>query len=131
MLAAGGFAAREETDDDCRRAANPLLYRNCRKSTVLRACAAFHAGIAVCYGYNLTALLKHAMRANLHTHAATRTFFGIELQSDHVFEVFHTIAPPMIRMKSLASSKSIAAAAENSIIGTAIFISRSTPEREV
>ena len=85
MLATGWFGAREETDDDCRRTADPLLHGNCRKGAVLCASAAFHASIAVDDGYNLPALLKHAMRANLHAHAATRTFLRIEMQGDDVF----------------------------------------------
>jgi len=85
ILAAGGFGAREKTDDDSRRASDTLLYGNCGKGAVFRTSAAFHAGISVGYGYDLPALLKYAMRANLHAHAAPRTFLRIELQSDHVF----------------------------------------------
>ncbi len=111
--------------------ADSLLYGDSFGRAIARTCAALHAGVQIVNPYFLSVPHEDSVRANSKAHTATRAACDIVFQRSYIFQIFHRITPPKKRTRSPMTRRSIPPAVVKSISGIAVFISLSTPDREV
>jgi hypothetical protein len=84
---ARGTVAAEKTVDNSRSTADTGVNADRTRGTVLCAGPAFHARVPIVNPGVAVMETKDVMGADQSAHAATGTFFRVELQSDHIFQV--------------------------------------------
>ena len=101
--------------------------------TIHHAGAAFHAPVPVREPGPLSVHHEDRMGADDSAQAAARALLRVVSERDHVLEILERrrLSPLLQRMKKPAAVATTPRAAERIINGTAIFISRTTPDSDV